>query len=164
MANVTDFLKRKKKKKINPDTFTHIHTGHKSRGKGIQIKSINTSCTKSIISSVIMSRGIWKDSSHHEEIMLTFHISQRCVQMTSLEFFEACKHGLAYCLFVGGVVPNNRFFLFPRLQKKRRDAVSRLANENWSIPTMLINQMKCNTYHDRLRPQTRPLAHFVRFP
>lgn len=38
--------------------------------------------------------------------------------MRSLEFLEPCEHGLAYCLFVGGMVPNYRLFLFPLLKRK----------------------------------------------
>lgn len=39
--------------------------------------------------------------------------------MRSLKFLEPCKHGLAYCLFVGGMVPNDRLLLLPWLEKKK---------------------------------------------
>lgn len=38
--------------------------------------------------------------------------------MRSLEFLEPCKHGLAYSLFVGGVVPNYGLSLLPLLNTK----------------------------------------------
>lgn len=40
--------------------------------------------------------------------------------MRSLKFLEPCKHGLAYCLFVGGMVPNDRLLLLPWLKKKKK--------------------------------------------
>lgn len=68
-----------------------------------------------------------KGISHAERVILTFHISKwGGVQMRSLKFLEPCKHGFAYSLFVGGVVPHHRLFLFPLQERKSNKGFNKL--------------------------------------
>lgn len=46
--------------------------------------------------------------------------------MRSLKFLEPCKHGFAYSLFVGGVVPHHRLFLFPLQERKSNKGFNKL--------------------------------------
>lgn len=55
--------------------------------------------------------------------------------MVSVELLEPCKHGFAHCLFVGGMVPNNRLLLLPLLKKKKQNkySINLVKNEIFDI-------------------------------
>lgn len=77
-------------------------------------------------------------------LVRTIHILKcRCARGRggSLQFLEACEHGLAYCFFVGGVGPDHVFLLFPRLPKKRKKKKN--SNKLKAAVTCSFNCVSC---------------------